>query len=146
MIEDSAIQSMLREPLSPDSGLNSSLNASMSLSQSWGCESTPSLSSSCVLPSFNRKPKMMRPLSLASSYNGGVSGGLSSGQFWQNSHQANSLANILANTSIQGLTNEHIAKLLSPVDINSNIKLNSNDPNEIDESFTQVLSMISELN
>ncbi len=95
----------------------------------------------------------MRPLSLASSYNGGVSGGLSSGQFWQNSHQvqnnynqANSLANILANTSIQGLTNEHIAKLLSPVDMNSNFKLNSTDPNEIDESFTQVLSMISELN
>ncbi len=146
---------MLREPLSPDSALNSSLNASNSsaLSQSWGCDRTPSLSSSCVLPSFNRRPKMMRPLSLASSYNGGVSGGLSSGQFWQNSHQvqnnynqANSLANILANTSIQGLTNEHIAKLLSPVDMNSNFKLNSTDPNEIDESFTQVLSMISELN
>lgn len=63
---------------------------------------------------------MLRPLSLARSYNEGVTGAhqlaQSDSQYGYNqlSNSTNSLTNILANASIQGLTDEHIAKLLSP--------------------------------
>ncbi|CAG2107465.1 unnamed protein product [Medioppia subpectinata] len=139
--EDISTRDMYRSNRSLSSSLNSSFNGSISsaLSQSWGGMSSP-LSSSCVSRNFNTEtPKMMRPLSMASSYNAGPSGG----QFWQNDRQnghnihntydhTNSLANILANTSIQGLTNQHISKLLAPI------------PNSPDaQAFTQTIDSTS---
>lgn len=119
---------MFREGQSLNSSLNSSFNTSQTstLSQSWGGMASP-LSSSYVFPNCeSRTQRMYRPLSMANSYNAGVSGP----QVWQNnSNQTNSLADILAKTSIQGLTDEHISRLFSP--INSNSNSNSNQINEI---------------
>ncbi|XP_054166084.1 zinc finger protein ZIC 4-like [Oppia nitens] len=125
---NSEVDDMFKDYRSLASSLNSSFNNSItnSLSQSWGGMSSQ-LSSSLVTQNFNTSaPKMMRPLSMASSYNGKASGGV-----WHNNRQmhnsfthTNSLANILANTSIQGLTNQHISKLLSPINNANNNHLN----------------------
>ncbi|CAG2169292.1 unnamed protein product, partial [Oppiella nova] len=140
-LEDNSMPNMFRDHRSLNSSLNSSFNGSFSssLSQSWGGVSSP-LSSSCISHNFTTEvPKMVRPLSMASSYNAGVSGGVSSAQYWQSERQvhsnynhANSLANILANTSIQGLTNQHISKLLAPIP--NSTQSNANQFNQINDN------------
>lgn len=140
---------MLKEPLSPDS-LNSSFNFSSAMSQSWAGGSMYAMSA------YNNRPPAMRPLSLSNSF----TSGFAHTNYWQssaslnssygNSNSTNNLATLLANTSIQGLTDEHISKLLLPTQSNSNAKQSANEPkndaNELTQTFRHVLPIISEFN
>lgn len=112
------LESMFRDNPSLNSSFNSSFNASQTstFSQSWGGTGSPLSCSSHSMTTNATPQKMLRPLSMAKSYNVGMTGPITANAWDKTQTQTNSLANILANTSIQGMTSEHISKLLSPVD------------------------------
>jgi len=126
--------SSLNSSYSCSSSYNSSLSNNFSNSQSWNAVSPPfdptvlppiisnSYTQSCIeqqLHLSHMNVKQMRPLSMANSFdsarNNAGNNGYNIGRVNPNErHQRTTqhLANILANTSIQGLTGEHMARLL----------------------------------